>query len=113
MTDYVKYEVELSHDQIRKIRRGRKENEAVNIRLQPTNSVKTYLMLTRTDINWLSKSSQINLYKTQLKSNKHLLTYSTGKSEPTTETKLASTASKTKRVSFKEKAIKMLNLTKG
>ena len=73
MTEYVKYEVQLSNDQIRKIRRGIKENEAVSIRLQPTNQVKTYLMLTRTDINRLSKTSQINLSKTQLKSNKHLV----------------------------------------
>ena len=40
MTEYVKYEVQLSNDQIRKIKRGIKENEAVSIRLQPTNLVK-------------------------------------------------------------------------
>ena len=47
MTEYEKYEVQLSNDQIRKIKRGIKENEAVSIRLQPTNQVKTYLMLTQ------------------------------------------------------------------
>ena len=87
MTQYVKYEVQLCNDQIRKIKSGIKEKEAFTIRPQPTNSVKTYLMLAQTDINGLSKSSQIYSRKTHLKSNKHLLTYSTGQSGPTTETK--------------------------
>ena len=103
-TRYTKYEVQLSNDQIRKIKRGIKENEAVSIRLQPTNSVKTYLMLTQTDINRLSKSSQINLSKTQLKSNRHLLDFKTG-SKAATEgvTESATGATRAKKVTFKEK----------
>ena len=65
MTEYVKYEVQLSNDQIRKIKRGIKENEAVSIRLQPTNQVKTYLMLTRTDINRYQKLSNQLIKDTQ------------------------------------------------
>ena len=104
MTEYVKYEVQLSNDQIRKIKRAMKENGAVSIRLsktakhKPTNQVKTYLMLTRTDINRLSKTSQINLSKTQLKSNKHLVDST---SKPTSKP----TATPKSKVTFKEEPV--------
>ena len=95
MERYIKHGVQLSNDQIRKIKSAIKGNSSVSIRLRSPNQVKTYLMLTQTDINHLSKSSQINLSKTQLKSNKHVMDLL-----PTSRTAVVKTP---KKVTFQEK----------
>ena len=69
---YQRHDVKLSENQIKKIIRGIESDVSVTIRLG-SGTIPTYLMLTKTDINHLSKSSQIHLSKTQLKNNKHLL----------------------------------------
>ena len=69
---YQRHDVKLSENQIEKIIRGIEHDVSVTIRLG-SGTIPTYLMLTKTDINHLSKSSQIHLSKTQLKNNKHLL----------------------------------------
>ena len=67
-----RHDVEVSKNQIKKIIRGIEHDVDVTIRLG-SGTIPAYLMLTKTDINHLSKSSQIHLSKTQLKNNKHLL----------------------------------------
>ena len=63
---YQRHDVKLSKKQIEKIIRGIEHDVGVMIRL-------TYLTLTKTDINHLSKSLRIRILEAKPKNNKHLL----------------------------------------
>ena len=69
---YYRHEVRLSENQVKKIIKAINDDASVRIRLGD-GAISTHLMLTQTDINHLTKSSQVHLSKTQLKSNKHIL----------------------------------------
>ena len=101
MDRYAKCKVQLDKDR-------KKESEAISIRLKDTNQVRSYLMLTQTDLNRLSKSSQANLSKTQLKNNKHILELiivSISTAADSKDSKIKKVISKTKRVSYKEEPV--------
>ena len=69
---YYRHEVRLSENQVKKIIKAINDDVSVRIRLGDE-AISTHLMLTQTDINHFTKSSQVHLSKTQLKNNKHIL----------------------------------------
>lgn len=68
---YVRHNVYLTENQIKKIRSSAKKNEAVSVRIDPTIRANNHLYLTERQINSLKngKVKDITLSKTQLKKN--------------------------------------------